>query len=116
MTIGVLGLATGGGLMLGSGGDDPAVEGAHPHAEAACDLIARAEETGRVDTGARNAAAILLLDNAIIESERAADADDRFSRLDDAVKAVHTAAHAGRADPYNDAMTAAMSQCRDIVD
>ena len=58
-------------LTLRSPGGEPDQDGVG-HAEAACSLTSKADEAAQVDTGARYAAAVLLLDNAIIESTREA--------------------------------------------
>jgi len=84
---------------------------ARGHAEAACDLTSKANEATKVSTGARYAAAVLLLDNAIIESERAAEAATEFAALDEAVQALHTAAHRGRPSLWLDALDTALAAC-----
>jgi hypothetical protein len=68
-----------------------------------------------VDTGARYAAAMLLLDNAIIESERAAEAANEFAALDQAVQALHTAAHRGRPSQWLFALDTALAACRESL-
>lgn len=90
-------------------------EEARGHAEAACDLTSKAEEAARVDTGARLAAAVLLLDRAMIESARAADDAEEYADLDQAVKAVHAAAHRGIPGPWRDALDNVLTACRDSV-
>lgn len=87
---------------------------ARGHAEAACDLTSKADEAAQVDTGARYAAAMLLLDNAIIESERAAEADE-FADLDLAIQALHTAAHRGKPAQWRDALDIAEAACHETL-
>lgn len=90
-------------------------EAGRDHAQAACDLTSKADEAAQVDTGARYAAAVLLLDNAIIESARAADAATRFADLDQAVQALHAAAHRGRPRQWRDALDTALAACRESL-
>lgn len=87
---------------------------ARGHAETACDLTSKADEAAQVDTSARYAAAVLLLDNAIIESERAAEAAE-FADLDQAIQALHTAAHQGRPAQWRDALDSAEAACQESV-
>lgn len=82
------------------------------HAEVACDFTAKAEEAAGVQTDARFAAAVLLLDHAIIASARAADTDTAFADLDDAVQAVHTAGHRGDPEQWQAALDTALAACR----
>lgn len=82
------------------------------HAEVACHFTSKAEEAASVQTDARFAAAVLLLDQAIIASARAADADTAFADLDVAVRAVHTAGHGGDPGPWQAALDAALAACR----
>lgn len=96
--------------LVPSGDDEPDEEG-RSHAEAACELTVKAEQAARVDTGARAAAALFLLDRAIVESERAAEAADGFTALDDAVQEVHAAAHAGGRSALLEAYDAALTAC-----
>lgn len=95
--------------------DDEPDEKATGHAETACSLTSKADEAARVDTGARYAAAVLLLDNAIIESARAAGASPRFVALDQAVQALHTAAHQGRPAQWRDALDTALTACQEAA-
>jgi hypothetical protein len=88
---------------------------ARAHAESACDLTAGANEAARVKTDARYAATVLVLDRAILESERAAKADPRFADLDQALKAVHTAAHTGDPETYDTAMDRAQAACSNAL-
>jgi len=90
-------------------------EEARSHARAACDLTSKADEATQVDTPARYAAAALLLDEAIIESAQAAEAAPEFADLDQAVQAVHIAAHRGSRGPWRDALDTALSSCRDTL-
>jgi hypothetical protein len=55
---------------------------------------------------------VLLLDQAIIESARASNADTGFEDLDQALQAVHTAAHTGDPARYDAAMDRAQAACR----
>ena len=82
------------------------------HAEVACDLTARAEEATAVASDARLAAAVLLLDQAIIASARAADNDAALTGLDDAVQAVHTAGHSGDPGAWRASLDTALAECR----
>jgi hypothetical protein len=82
------------------------------HAVVACDLTSKAEEAASEATDARLAAAVLLLDQAIIASARAAETDAGFADLDDAVQAVHTAGHRGDPEEWRAALDAALSACR----
>jgi len=86
---------------------------ARTHAEAACELIAKAEEATRVETNARVAAAMFLLDNAIVESSRAAEAGEEFVELDRLVQAVHTAAHKGGVAAVREGLGEALASCRE---
>jgi len=95
-------------------GGEPDKEAAG-HAEIACDLTSNADEAAQVDTGARYAAAVLLLDNAIIESGRAAEAATEFAALDEAVQALHTAAHRGRPAQWRDALDIALAACQESL-
>jgi hypothetical protein len=52
------------------------------------------------------------LDKAIIEFGRAVEADAGFSGLDEAVQAVHTAAHGRSPGPWSDALDAVHAACR----
>jgi hypothetical protein len=100
-------------LLSVRGGDEPDAE-AVARAESACDLMSGAEEAGQVDTDARYAAAMLLLDKAIIESARAAKVDVEFVALDEMVQDAHTAAHQRDADRYQAAMDSALASCSEI--
>jgi hypothetical protein len=82
------------------------------HAEAACDLTTDADEAGSVETNARLAAAMLLLDKAIIESARAANTNRSYADLDRFVQKVHTAAHRRDPEQYRTAMNSALAACR----
>jgi len=88
-------------------------EEARNHAAAACDLTSKADEAAQVDSPARYAAAALLLDEAIIESARAAEVAHEFADLDGAVQAVHLAAHRGDRGPWRDALDTALSTCHE---
>jgi hypothetical protein len=84
------------------------------HAEVACDLTSKAgQATGasRVGERVRYAAAVLLLDQAIIESARAARADERLAPLDAALQAAHTAGHEGDHDSWRRALRSADAEC-----
>jgi hypothetical protein len=88
------------------------------HAEAACDLTTKAGEAAeaqQIDSRARYAAAVLLLDRAIIESERAAASDTGLADLDEALQAVHTAGHEGDPDGWQTALDTALTECRAAV-
>ncbi len=89
--------------------------GARGYAAAACDLTDKAEEATTVSTGARYAAAVLLLDRAIIESARAARSEPEFAEMDQAVQALHTAGHRGGPARWQVALDAALAACQDAV-
>lgn len=96
---------------LREGGHEPD-EQALAHATSACDLMSKAHEAARVESDARYAATVLVLDRAIVESARAAAADVVFADLDRALQAVHTAAHTGDPEKYDAAMDTAQDACR----
>lgn len=88
------------------------------HAEVACDLTGKARQaTGasQVRERVRYAAAVLLLDQAIIESARAARADTRLAALDAALQAAHAAGHEGDHDRWRRALRAADAECRAVL-
>lgn len=88
------------------------------HAEVACDLTGKARQaTGasQVRERVRYAAAVLLLDQAIIESARAARADTRLAALDAALQAAHAAGHEGDHDRWRRALRAADAECRVVL-
>lgn len=88
------------------------------HAEVACDLTGKARQaTGasEVRERVRYAAAVLLLDQAIIESARAARADTRLAALDAALQAAHTAGHEGDHDTWRRALRSADAECRVVL-
>lgn len=95
--------------------DEHVESAARGHAEVACDLTTKAEEAADVESAARLAAAAILLDQAIVESARAADGASEFADLDRAVQAVHTAAHSGAPDRWRDALEIALAACHDAV-
>jgi hypothetical protein len=86
------------------------------HAEAACSLMSKADDAADlgsgVDRDARYAATVLLLDQAMVESARAARANPDFGNLDTSMQAVHTAAHGGVKPEYEAAVQAAEAACR----
>lgn len=88
------------------------------HAAVACDLAAKAGqayETSDVGARARYAAAVLLLDQAIIESARAAEGDTELVPLDAALQAAHTAGHEGEDARWEDALDTAQGECRIVL-
>ena len=88
------------------------------HAEVACDLTGKARQaTGasEVRERVRYAAAVLLLDQAIIESARAARGDTRLTALDAALQAAHTAGHEGDHDTWRRALRSADAECRVVL-
>ena len=93
---------------------------ARHHAEAACVLATQAGEAAaagearRVDARARYAAAVLLLDRAIIESARAVRSDSGHTGLEAALQSVHTAGHAGDADGWESGLDEALTACRSL--
>jgi hypothetical protein len=97
-------------FALRDGDEEPDAQ-ARAHAESACDLTTKAHEAARVETDARYAATVLVLDQAILESARAAKADPLFADLDQALQAVHTAAHTGDPQKYDAAMGTAQAAC-----
>lgn len=101
-------------FALRDGDQEPDAQ-ARAHAESACDLVSQADEAARVKTDARYAATVLVLDQAILESARAATADPLFAGLDEALQAVHTAAHTGDPGKYEAAMDTARAACRDTL-
>ncbi len=101
-------------LVLRSTGSE-VDEVARGHARAACDLTADSEEAAQVDSDARYAAALLLLDRAIIESKRAAESAGEYEALDQAVQAAHTAAHQRSSAPWREALADARAACDDAL-
>lgn len=88
------------------------------HAEVACDLTTKAEqaaEASEVGKRARYAAAVLLLDQAIIESGRGAESDGRLAGLDSALQAVHAAGHEGDHAQWQEALVIANGECRTVL-
>ena len=88
---------------------------ARPHFEAACDLADKAGEAAEattVDARSRYAASVLLLDRAIIESARAAEADPALGDLDAALQDVHTAGHERDPAGWESALAEALAECR----
>jgi hypothetical protein len=88
------------------------------HAEAACDFTSKAEEAAEatvVDEQTRYAAAVLLLDRAIIESARAAESDTGLVKLDSALQAAHAAGHEGDHDAWQQALHAANAECETVL-
>jgi hypothetical protein len=88
------------------------------HAEVACDLTGKARQaTGasQVRERVRYAAAVLLLDQAITESARAARADTRLAALDAALQAAHAAGHEGDHDRWRRALRSADAECRAVL-
>ena len=85
-------------VALGPAGGE-ADEEAREHAEAACDLTSKADTAVQVDTPAR-----------------AAEAATEFEALDQAVQAVHTAAHRGSRQPWRDALDQALTICLEVSD
>lgn len=86
------------------------------HAVVACDLTVKADEAAEGNSRARYAASVLLLDQAIISSARAAGNDVAFADLDEAVQAVHTAGHQGDPEAWEDALATALAACGDTID
>lgn len=58
------------------------------------------------------AAAVLLLDQAMIESARAVESDPTLAELDQAVHEVHVAGHSGDPGRWESALGAALTACR----
>lgn len=65
----------------------------NPNAARACELLAKADEALEVHDASRYAAALLLLDTALVESEHAATADASYADLDAAIRKAHSTAH-----------------------
>lgn len=107
-----------GAAGTGSQEDDTSVDArALMHAEVACDLTSkagRAAEASDVGARARYAAAVLLLDQALVESARAAGSDTRLAALDTALRAVHTAGHEADHDTWQLALRSADAECRTV--
>jgi hypothetical protein len=102
-------------LVVLSPADEEVDAQARGHAETACELTSKAAEAAGVESAARLAAAALLLDRAIIESARAAEGGAEYADLDQAVQAVHTAAHSGVHQRWVEALDAALASCQDSV-
>jgi hypothetical protein len=103
-------------VLLGMGAEDGPDARARARAASTCELMSGAEEAGRVDTDARYAASMLLLDKAVIESARAAKVDAEYADLDLAVRAAHRAAHRRDPEQYRTAMASAIAACRSLPD
>lgn len=103
-------------IALRPGGDEAEGSPGRVHADAACDLTGKAEVAAGSDDEARTAAALFLLDKAIIESERAAEADSDYDELDRVVQEVHTATHTGPRAAYTMAMEIALGVCDEALD
>jgi hypothetical protein len=87
------------------------------HAEAACMLTSKAEQAAEatvVDEQTRYAAAVLLLDQAIIESARAVQTDTQLADLDTALQSAHAAGHRGDHDEWEHALRTARAECRTV--
>ncbi len=108
--VGVVGLR--GGAETDAG---PAEEPGRDHATSACDLMAKAHEAAEVESDARYAAAVLLLDQAIVESARAARTNPGFGDLDGSMQALHSAAHTGERSQYDLAVADAQAACGSSV-
>ena len=107
-----------GSTAVASDGRAPLAAQPLMHAEVACGLTSKAEQAAAAaDVGerARYAASVLLLDQAIIESGRAAESDSRLVELDSALQAVHTAGHEGDHDVWQDALGTANAECRTVL-
>lgn len=103
------------GGVAGGSPDVTADPDARTQAESACELTTRAGEAAdavEVDARSRYAAAVLLLDRAILDSARAAESDPGLVELDAALQEVHTAGHAGDHDRWEAALDAALTECR----
>lgn len=68
-----------------------------------------------MNTAGRYAAAVLLLDQAMIESARAVESDPALAELDQAVQAVHGAGHSGDPTQWDSALVTALTACRDSL-
>lgn len=101
-------------LSVRGPGQDEAAQPGREHARSACDLTTKAQEAAGGGSDARYAAAVLLLDQAILASARAARESDRFDDLDRAVQAAHTAGHQGRGDAWEAALDEALADCREV--
>ena len=98
-----------------SSAPDPADSPARLHVEVACDFAGKAEEASaapELQERARYAVAVLLLDQAIIESARAADLDPGLDALDAALQAAHAAGHESDDGGWDRAVRAARAECQ----
>lgn len=89
------------------------------HARVACDFAGKAEQAAtapEVEERARYAVAVLLLDQAIIESARAAEFDIELDALDSALQTAHTAGHRSNDDEWQSALRSARVECRRVAD
>ena len=109
--VGVVGLRGDADTGAGPTADEPGRD----HATSACDLMTKAHEAAEVDSDVRYAATVLLLDQAIVESARAARTNPDFGDLDGSMQALHTAAHTGENSQYASAVDEAEAACRSTV-
>ena len=96
----------------------PAVSPGGMHAEVACDFAGKAEEASsapELAERARYAVAVLLLDQAIIESARAAELDPALGILDTALRAAHAAGHQSDHGEWQRALGTARAECRSVA-
>lgn len=98
------------GLVATRGSEEPEGVG-RARALVACDFTDKAAAAADRPTRARLAAAVLLLDQAVVASERAARTDAGYRSLDDAVQAVHAAGHSGDPTAWSDALDRAIATC-----
>ena len=85
------------------------------HAEVACDFMSKAgqaTQASEVGERTRYAVAVLLLDQAIIESGRAAQSDTGLVERDAALQTTHAAGHEGDHDGWQRALRTARAECR----
>jgi hypothetical protein len=88
------------------------------HVEVACDLADKAERAAtapELEERARYAVAVLLLDQAIIESARAVEFDAGLVALDSALQTAHAAGHASDDDGWQSALRVARDECATVL-
>lgn len=88
------------------------------HAKVACDFMSKATQAAQASDGGervRYAVAVLLLDQAIIESGRAAQSDTGLVELDTALQTIHAAGHEGNHEKWQRALRTADNECRRVL-
>lgn len=87
----------------------------HQDAAAACELTAQAGQAAEGDSRARYAAAVFLLDRAVIAAERAVAASPEFAELEEAVQRLHTAGHRRDPEQWTVTLETARSACGPVL-